>query len=263
MKAMNQNDFDLAIQIIENHVKDSNLREQYLQTIAINLSNSGKIEQARKLAESKLSSPYLRNNVLTMITHQKIADDLQNGRLDEVQSLALRLPFEQRVAKFIEIANALIANGKKEAASQLLERAWNMIPARADNQGQFQAQLSLVAAFAPLDLARATGYMQSIINQLNDMLRAAEMINGFDTRYYKNDELLMQHGLLLLLVQQTGQTLTAVAVVDFDAAKLLSEQFQRPEAKLQAQLTLLTQLIELSPSPLPVSRRIYRNHHSR
>jgi hypothetical protein len=263
MKAMNQGDFDLAIEIIENQVQDANLRDQYLQNVAFNLNNSGKMEQARKLIESKISSPYVRNNVLTQINHQKIADDLQNGRLDEVQSLVLRLPFEQRFAKFIEIANALIASGKKEAASQLLERAWNMIPARADNQGQFQAQLSLVAALAPLDLAKATGYTQSIINQLNDMIRAAEMINGFDIRYYKNDELLMQHGLLLSLVQQTGQILTLFAALDFNAAKLLSEQFQRPEAKMQAQLMLLTYLIETLSTPPSVGRGVHRNHRSR
>jgi hypothetical protein len=262
MKAMNQGDVNLAVQIIEHHVKDSSLRDQYLQNLAINLSNSGKVEQAQKIAESRISSPDMRNNILMMVNNHKISDDLQKGKIEEAQSLALRLPVGQRVVKFIEIANALIANGKKETAGQLLESAWNTIPARAGNQEQLQAQLSLVSAFAAIDLAKATGCMQSIINQLNEMIRAAETINGFDIRYYKDDELLMQNGLLLSLVQQCGQILSSLAAVNFDTAKLLSEQFHRPEAKIYAQLSLSTHLIQNSFSSMVINPRTYRRFRS-
>lgn len=257
MKAMNQGDVDQAIQIIEIHVKDSNLRDQYLQNLAINLISSGKADQAQKIADKQISNSHLRNNVLMTIHSHKISDDLQKGKIEEAQSIALRLPVEQRVAKFIEIANTLAANGKKELASQLLEKAWNTIPGKAGNPGQLQAQLSVVSAFASIDLAKTAGYMQSIIHQLNEMIRAAETINGFDVRYYKDDELLMQNGLLLSLVQQSGYTLSSLAAVNFDTAKLLSQQFQRPEAKIHAQLSIITNLIHNSSHPL-VSRSTYR-----
>ena len=67
------------------------------------------------------------------------------------------------------------------------------------------------------------------------MIRAAETINGFDVRYYKDHELLLQNG-LFIVVQQSGYTLSSLATVNFDTAKLLSEQFHRPEAKMQVQL---------------------------
>src|SRR5581483_5903411 len=113
-------------------------------------------------------------------------------------------------------------------------------------------QLDVISALAPLDMAKAGSYLKSVIGQLNEMLDAAATLNGFGVSYYKNDEVLSGSGEPLIdLVRQTAKELTAIAKLDFDLAKTLSDNFQRPEIKIMAQLLVVSNLADQGVIPVP------------
>jgi len=241
-KAINLGNLDLAVEIIDNDLKNPDTRDQYLSQVATNYLNSGKSDKAESLANSKIQNVNYKNNILRQISDRKIADQLEQNKIDEALALASQLPLTDQVGKLVQFSQTLIGQNKKDRASQILDKAWNLIPAKAADWSQLQSKLNVMTVLAQIDVAKTSAYMQSLIVQLNDMIGAAERLNGFDVNYFKEDELQMQGGNLQSYLQQCGNALASIAANDFDVAKNLSEQLERPEARMIVQLAMVGQL---------------------
>jgi len=256
MKAMSLGNVEQAIQIIEDNIKDVDSRDQAFQQLTMGLNNDGKVEPAEKIVTEKITNEATRKNLMWMINQRKVADDLQKEKIADAQSVASHLPLDQRVQRLVEIARVAVAKGDKKLAGQLLETAWNLIPGRARNSGQLQAQLGIASTFATIDLAKSTEYMQTAISQLNNVIDAMEVVDGYMSNFFQNDELKMQGAVFQLMLQQCGENLGAIASVDADTAKMLSDQIARPETKMIAQIAMIGRMLGNPPSEIggPISR---------
>ncbi len=243
-KASAEGDNDQAVRIIEDNVKDPNARDQGFLNLSYNFVNNGKLDQAANIIDSKIEDLAARNNALAYINDRKFRDSVAQSRLDDALAMVSRLPQQQQIDKLMQLSSMMAQNGKKEEAFLYLDRAWNLLPQKAANFNQLQLQLNVAMALASVDTVRAGGYLQPVITRLNDLLRAAETLNGFDVNYFKDGELTMQGGSLQSMVRQCGSVLALIAQQDFDQAKQLSETFEKPEAKIMAQLTIVTQLTQ-------------------
>src|SRR5262249_49405179 len=63
MKAMSMDNVDLAIQIIDDNIKDADTRDQAFQQLAYGLNGQGKGERAQKLANDKIINAGLRKGI--------------------------------------------------------------------------------------------------------------------------------------------------------------------------------------------------------
>jgi hypothetical protein len=242
-KASNDGNLDLAVRIIDDNVKGDGARDQGFSNLASNFVNAGKIEQAESIANTKIQDPSNRNNIMLQANNRRFSDSVSQSKLDEAIALGARLPQQEQITRLIEISSSLLQRGKKDEAVRVIDRAWSMMPAKATNTVELQTQVSLVRAYGPVDPGKAAGYLQSIIAQVNDLLRAAEAMNGFDMNYFKDGELTMQGGTFQSIIRECGTAMATIASQDFETGKRLSEQFERPEARIMAQIMMASQLV--------------------
>ena len=255
-KASNEGNTDLAEKIIDDNIKEPSARDQGYLNLYYNFVNAGKLDQAENIIDTKIEDAASKTNALTYINDKKFRDSVAQSKLDDALALVSRLPQQQQIDKLMQISATMLQSGKKDEASLYLDRAWGLLPAKAANTNQLQLQINVATAFASVDTIRAASYMQPIITRLNDLLRAAETLNGFDVNYYKDGELTMQGGSLQSMVRQCGTSLAVIARQDFDQAKNLSELFEKPEAKIMAQLAIVTQLMQDHPMQMPIRTKV-------
>lgn len=86
--------------------------------------------------------------------------------------------------------------------------------------------------------------MQSIVVQINQLVAAAVVLDGFENRYLQEGEW-MKPGVTSLghMVNSIEQNLGMLAFRDADGARSLSDQLERPEIRLMAQLEIAQALL--------------------
>jgi len=134
----------------------------------------------------------------------------------------------------VQLAVSSAANGDKPAAFQLLGEAQALLPDRAANYGQLQAQLQIARAYEDLDASKCTPIVEKVIDQLNELVTAALVLNGFDVQgYFRSGEFVITGGNPLNnMAQECGRALGLGARDDLDRARSATERFQRPEMRL-------------------------------
>ena len=105
-----------------------------------------------------------------------------------------------------------------------------------------QALVRVATTYESLDAGKGTGIIEKVIDQVNELVAAALVLNGFDVQgYFRNGEFIIMGGNLLNnIAQECGQVLAANANHDFDRARSAAERFQRPEMRLIA----LSQIVQ-------------------
>ena len=77
------------------------------------------------------------------------------------------------------------------------------------------------------------------INQINEMLSAATLLNGFEVRVFKDGEMPLQGGSQLSeIISSFARELGSLARLQFDAAQAAAEKFQRSEARIIVHLAI-------------------------
>jgi archaeosine-15-forming tRNA-guanine transglycosylase len=100
-------------------------------------------------------------------------------------------------------------------------------------------QIQLASSYSLLDPEQRFALMEAITKQLNELVAAASVMDGFDHRYLKNGEWMANgHSTLGNMVGTLRRSLGHFARVDFDRAQVLSEQLERPEIRLMAQVDI-------------------------
>ena len=90
--------------------------------------------------------------------------------------------------------------------------------------------------------------MEAGITQLNELLSAATVLNGFEVEIFKDGEMsLRASNDLVGMVSRYGQELAALARVDFDRARITADRFQMTEPRLNAKLTIAQSFLGTRP----------------
>jgi hypothetical protein len=213
------------------------MRDQLYQQAAWKALSQGETERARQIINDNVTNPIERRRMLEEVERQSAMKAASEGKLEVArQSLARLRTNEERAMALTQLANTVSGKGDKKTALQLLEEARALLGNRAENFAQLQAQLQIARSLGPLEPARSFEILEAMVSQLNELLGAAEVLNGFEQQYYNEGELIWQGTTLSNLLYQFANDLGQLAPSDFDRVKNIAMKFGRPEVRLMAQM---------------------------
>jgi hypothetical protein len=218
----------------------SEVVENLVRQAAWKSINQGDDEKARQIID-KITDPRQRAEMKSQLVRNAFYRANEQRKISEARALALRLTsVEEQVVLLVQLAVSSAANGDKQVAFQLLGEAQALLPDRAANYGQLQAQMQIARAYEELDASKSTPIVERVIDQVNELVTAALVLNGFDVQgYFRSGEFVITGGNPLNnMAQECGQTLGSGARNDLDRARSAAERFQRPEMRLIALLQI-------------------------
>ena len=218
----------------------------YLQA-ARKALNEGNADRATQIATEHLN-PEMRKSMLQEVDRQKFVKAALESKIEEIRpALAVLRPEEERINVLSQMATAVGQAGNRKLALELLDEASSSAGRRAENYAQLEAQLKVAHAYAALDPSRSFDALQPGINQINEMLSAATLLNGFEVRVFKDGEMPLQGGSQLSeIISNFARELGSQARLQFDAAQAAAEKFQRPEARIIAHLAIARGVLEVT-----------------
>ena len=155
----------------------------------------------------------------------------------------------------LDLATATQKDNPK-LALRFLEDARNLVSNRASDYKEFEDQLKVAGAFAALDPKRSFDVLEPGIAQLNELLSAAQVLNGFEVEVFRNGELPLEGGSDLGgMVARYAQQLASLAKIDFDHARMTADKFQLPEPRLMAKLAIVQSALGVQRVTVDNNRR--------
>jgi hypothetical protein len=137
--------------------------------------------------------------------------------------------------------------GDKKAASQLLEEARGLVDRQPDNEKEIEALLEVARGFALVEPARTFEMIDPLIDQANDMLTAAALLEKFGQGggVFRKGEMILVHGLSELggAHARYVKALSELARVDFDRTKAAADRFNRDEVRLVARIVVARSIL--------------------
>jgi hypothetical protein len=220
------------------------MREGVYARAAWMAAGKGDFESARRIVNDNLRDSSERAQMLEGINRLALLYVLHSGKLDEARQLVSQIRSkEKRAAALATLATiAVTKTGDKKLASQLLDEARLLVGERPKNIEQLNVHLQLARAYVLVEPARSFEIIEAIIDRANDMIAAADVLDGFvgGPEIFRNGELVMHSGLasLEMIFQQYGKELALLARADFDRARSTAARFQRVEVRTMARLLI-------------------------
>jgi hypothetical protein len=111
----------------------------------------------------------------------------------------------------------------------------------------------LAQAYLKLDPDQSFSVLQLLIVKLNELVAAAAVLDGIDFQYLKDGEWVMP-GVNNLgnLINSVDQTLAALGRIDFDRARALADQIERPEMRVLIEIDLAQITLGGKPMNMPM-----------
>lgn len=225
------------------------MQSRLYQQAAFRALEEGNVDRARQIATSNLPAN-MRDSMIRYIDYREIANKGDAARFDELRQSVARLATDnEKINLLVQLANDAQKNNPKMAI-QLLEEARQITNRRATSYDQFEQQFRVARAFAGIDPARSFEVLDPSINQLNELLAAAAVLNGFEINVFRDGEMTMQGGNgLTSMVQRVGQELAILAATDFERAETLAGRFQMTEPRIITKLAIVQGLLNPRPQP--------------
>ena len=207
---------------------------------ALKAASSGDADRARQIASQYLEQAQ-RDRVNQEVDRQQALRAALTGKLTDAQQVLSAMKSDrERVNWLTQMAATAVQRGDSKVASQFLQEARNLVSRRAENYQQLESQLQVAHAYAGVDTQASFEILESNIDQLNELLNAAVLLNGFEVRVFREGELPLQVSSgLSSMVLRCGQELAALAKSDFARAQNTADRFQRPEPRVAAHLSIV------------------------
>ncbi len=226
----------------------SQMQPRIYQQAAYRAIEEGNTDRARQIATDHLTTS-MRDAVLRRADVRDLAKKADSVRFDEIRQNLGRL---QTDAEKIDFLLQLAGDAKKtnpKLAGQLLDEARQMTNRRAGSYEHFEQQLKVARAFVSVDPARTFDVLEPGISQLNELLAAAAILNGFEINMFRDGELTMQGGGgLTSTINRFGQELANLARTDIERSETLAGRFQMTEPRIMARIAIIQGLLR-PPTP--------------
>lgn len=219
------------------------MQSRLYQQAAQKAVDEGNPDRALQLANDHLDES-TRNSIMQAVDFKRLTTTASPEKLDEIKQKLATLPSDSdRVKYLIDLSTATQKDNPK-LALRFLDDARNLVNKRAASYKQFEDQLKVANAFAAVDAKRSFEVLEPGIAQLNELLSAAQVLNGFEIEIFKEGELsLRSDNDLVGMVSRFGQELASLAKVDFDQARIAADRFQLPEPRLNAKLQIVQSVL--------------------
>jgi len=216
------------------------LRNQIYQSASWKAFSGGDPNRARQIVSDFIADPVQRRAILEQYDSQGLNNASEDNKILEARRLLSRAKtLDRKVQILTQLANTLASKGDKKGALSFLGEARGIADSSAPSTTQISAQMQLAQAYVRLDPDQSFAIMQPLIAKANELIAAAAVLDGFENRFLKEGEWLTPGaGNTGSIVNNLNQGLAGLARIDFDRARALADQFDRPEVRLMAQLAI-------------------------
>jgi hypothetical protein len=225
------------------------MQSRLYQQAAQKAVDEGNSDRALQIANDHLDESG-KNSIMQAVDFKRLATGAAPEKLNEIKQKLAALPSDSdRVKYLIDLSTATQKDNPK-LALRFLEDARNLVSKRATSYKEFEDQLKVADAFASsTDPKRSFELLELGIGQLNELLSAAAVLNGFEIDIYKEGELsLRTDNDLVAMVARYGQALAALARIDFEHARMTADRFQLTEPRLNAKLSIVQNILGVQPA---------------
>ncbi|MDX6577758.1 MAG: hypothetical protein QOE96_3711 [Blastocatellia bacterium] len=235
------------------------MQPRLYQQAAQKAVDEGNPDRALQIANDHLDESG-RNSIMQAVDFKRMATTASPEKLNEIKQKLAALPSDSdRVKYLIDLSTATQKDNPK-LALRFLEDARSLVYKRVTTYKEFEDQLKVADAFAALDSKRSFELLEMGIGQLNELLTAAAVLNGFEMDIYKEGELsLRTDNDLVAMVARYGQELATLAKIDFDRARMTADRFQLSEPRLNARLLIVQNILGVQPATNFNNRRAQNN----
>ena len=242
------------------NVAPPQMQSRLYQQAAQKAIDEGNPDRAVQIANDHLDESG-RNTILQAIDFKRTATTVSAEKLDEIKQKLARLPSDSDRVKFLIELSSATQKDNPRLALRFLDEARNLVNKKATNYKEFEDQLKVADAFAALDPKRSFDVLEPGIAQLNELLSAAQVLNGFEVEVFRDGELPLQGGSDLGgMVGRFGQELASLAKLDFDRARMTADKFQFAEPRLMSKLSIVQTVLGVQQ---PVIDNSFRNQNFR
>jgi hypothetical protein len=187
-----------------------------------------------------MPDPLQRRQMHDQIEAQTANAAKDGGKLAQARALIEKAnSVNRKIELLVNMANDFAESDDKKSALELLNDGKVLLASTPQSAAQLRAQLRLAQAYSRLDRDEAFGILQPLIVKLNELLAAAAVLDGIDFRYLKDGEWEMPGANNLgVIVNVLDQTLAILGRADFDRARKLADQVERPEVRTMIEINL-------------------------
>ena len=201
-------------------------------------------ERARQVVNN-ISDPQRRALKGKALEQQLLERSLVRGKLEGAQQ---RIPPdatpEERLSTLLYLS--ALATQRKDAAlaRRFVAEAEALVGGRVQNSFQFSSQLQIARALSGIDPRQSLVILDDLADQLNDLLAAAAVVDGFGPDCFGEGELKPLVGNMWgELVSQFGDGLAYLAPKDFERALSVAQKLQRDEVRISVSLRVAERLL--------------------
>jgi hypothetical protein len=213
---------------------------------------AGDVDRARQIATELVPDPNRQRILLTAISQQALNRFAAIGKLNEARPMLDRMNPGQRANSLVGFANFFAGKGDKKTALQLLEEAESLIGSPT-NFTEVQTQIGIATTYAALDPVAGFQVLELLIDQMNGLVSALQLIDGFEYgRHFVDGEIANQNASQVIRQSfQCARLLSSLSRKDFERSKACAERFQPIELRLSALLAVARGVLASPELPDP------------
>lgn len=201
-------------------------------------------ERARQ-AVSNISDPQRRALKGRMLEQQLLERSLVRGKLENAQQ---RIPPEatpeERLSTLLYLSSLAAKRKETALARRFIAEAETLVGGRVQNGFQFSSRLQIARALSAVDPKQSFAILDDLADQLNELLAAAAVVDGFGPDCFGEGELKPFAGNMWgELVSQFGEGLSSLAPKDFERALSVAQKLQRDEVRISVSLRVAERLL--------------------
>lgn len=215
------------------------LQSRFYEAAARRAVDEGNTERALQLASDHLDESD-RASVMQAIDFKKMTTTLSEAKLNEIRQKIAALSTDADRVKYLGDLVVATQKDNPKLALRFAEDARALVTKRASDYRDLENQIRVAGLFASLDAKRSFEVLEPGIAQLNELLAAAQILNGFEVQVFRDGEMPLQGGSELgRVVARFGQQLASLAKTDFERAQATADRFQFAEARLMSKLSIV------------------------
>ena len=243
--AMRQNTSD-SLEAAAN-VAPPQMQPRLYQQAAERAIDEGNTDRAMQIASDHLDEP-ARNSIMQAVDFKRAAINPTPEKLAEIRQKLAALPSDSDRVKVLIELSLTVRKDNPKLGLRFMDDARILVSRKATSYTDFEDQIKVADAYSALDAKKSFEVLEPGIAQLNELLSAAEVLNGFEVEVFKDGELSLRGDSDLVgMVARYGQELASLAKVDFDHARMTADKFLLPEPRLNAKLSIVQSALGSPP----------------
>jgi hypothetical protein len=255
---MQQGDSDSLVAAAK--VAPPQIQPRLYQQAAQKAVDEGNTDRAVQIATDHLDES-ARNSIMQAVDFKRAAINPTPERLAEIRQKLANLPSDSDRVKFLIELSTTTQKDNPKLALRFLDDARGLVSKKATSYKDFEDQINVADAYSALDAKKSFDVLEPGIAQLNELLSAAQVLNGFEVEIFQDGELSLRgDNDLVGMVAKYGQELASLAKIDFDHARMTADKFLFSEPRLNTKLAIVQSVLGVPP---PVTNSFRQNQNFR